>query len=83
MPYFVYILQNESSSFYVGQTNKLEERFQRHNDNRVKATKGKGPWKLLHWEQFATRAEAMNRERDIKNRKSRDYINSLVRTSRA
>jgi len=78
----VYILQSADGSYYIGQTNNLENRFRRHNAGQVRSTKGKTPWTLVYFEEYPTRIEAMKRERAIKARKSRDYILRLVRTSR-
>ncbi|MCF8119871.1 MAG: GIY-YIG nuclease family protein [Deltaproteobacteria bacterium] len=45
--YYVYILQSEKdSTYYVGSTQDLESRLERHNQGRSKYTKGKGPWKI-------------------------------------
>jgi len=61
MQYFVYIIQSESGSYYVGQTNDLEARLKRHNGGNVRSTKNKGVWTIVHQEEFTTRAEAMKR----------------------
>ena len=81
MPFFVYILQSDDGTFYVGQTNNLGNRLQRHNGGHVRSTKAKVPWRLVYFEEYAVRAEAMKRERGIKGRKSRKYIERLVGTS--
>ncbi len=81
-PPTVTILCKTNGTYDVGSTADLNERFQRHNQGRSRYTKRGLPWKLVHAEQFATRAQATQRERRIKNRKSRDYIEDLVRTSR-
>ena len=62
----VYILQNPTGKFYIGQTSNLEDRLKRHNEGRSPFTKGKGPWKLVHQETFPTRAEAIKREKQLK-----------------
>ena len=77
--YFVYILRSQSTSrYYVGQTDNLEQRLKRHNSNLVRATKGFAPWELVHFEEYETRSEAMKREKEIKNKKSRKYIEKLI-----
>jgi putative endonuclease len=84
MLYFVYILQSErDGSYYVGHTADLKRRVQRHNDGRSTYTKAKAPWKLIYQEQFFSRSEASRREREIKGKRNRAYIEQLVRTSRA
>lgn len=66
--YHVYILQSESSGkYYVGQTMDLVVRVAYHNANYSKALKNRGPWKLIHSEAYATRREAVRRERQIKS----------------
>ncbi len=83
MPYFVYIIQSEyDGSYYIGSTNNLTDRIERHNQGRSKYTKPKRPWRLTYCEEFASRSEAQKRELEIKNRKSKDFIDNLVRTSR-
>jgi putative endonuclease len=74
MNYFVYILQSEwDGSYYIGYTNNLEERINRHNRGRSQYTKTKIPWKLIYHEVFNSKSEAMRREREIKRMKSREY----------
>jgi putative endonuclease len=77
--YFVYILQSEKdASFYIGQTQDLDERLIRHNEGRERYTKLHCPWKVVHVESYESRLEAVRREREIKKKKSRKYILSLV-----
>ena len=57
--FFTYILQSlKSGKLYIGQTNNIQKRLSKHNENEVKSTKNRGPWKIIHFEIFATRAEA-------------------------
>ena len=83
MAYFIYILQSQQDrSYYVGHTSNLEERLLRHNQGRSAYTRSKCPWKLVYQEAFDSKAEAMRREREIKEKRSRGYIDQLVRASR-
>ena len=78
MPNWVYILQSESSGrYYVSHTNNLGDRIRRHNEGRTTVNKDRGPCRLVHREEFPTRQAAVTRERAIKGRKSRGYIESL------
>ena len=83
MSYFVYIIQAEDGFYYTGQTSNVEQRLQHHQRGRVTATKYRSGWRLVHTEEFSTRAEAMKREKRIKARKSRIYIERLVKSSDA
>ncbi len=83
MAFYVYILQSESSGrFYTGHTRDLAERVSYHNSNYSRSLKHRGPWNLVHKEEFATRAEAMRRERQIKSWKDRAMVQRLVSASR-
>ncbi|MEO0896431.1 MAG: GIY-YIG nuclease family protein [Bacteroidota bacterium] len=65
--FYTYILRSESSAkHYYGHTQDLEERLLRHNENRERATKSRGPWKSIYFEEFSTRSEAMKREKFFK-----------------
>jgi putative endonuclease len=77
--YFVYILQSKQDhSFYVGQCDDLDRRMSKHFDGFSKYTEGKRPWKLKYFETFVSRTEALKREKEIKQKKSSVYINSLL-----
>jgi putative endonuclease len=79
----VYVLRSRKSGvYYVGQTNNLADRVRRHNANTERATRLRGPWELVYWEEFETRAEAWKREQEIKAQKHRAYIESLIATQR-
>lgn len=65
--YYVYVLSCEDGSFYTGYTTSLERRIQLHRRGRgARYTHIHGAVRVIHWEVFATRSEAMRRERQIK-----------------
>lgn len=75
----VYILQSESSDkFYIGYTSNIEDRLNRHNGNREKSTKHKGPWKIVYMEVFTNRNTAMRREKIIKSYKGGKEFKKLL-----
>jgi putative endonuclease len=77
--FFVYVLENKTGKYYIGQTNDILKRLQRHNSHRVKYTSfDSGSWKLVYKEEYATRSEAMRRETYLKNLKSKVQIKKLI-----
>ena len=77
--FFTYILQSQKSGkFYIGHTQDMESRLNRHNQGMVKATRNKGPWVLVYIESFETKIEANHRELEVKSKKSRVYIEKLI-----
>lgn len=70
MPYFIYILRSSSNKLYVGQTNNINSRVEQHINKDWKAakfTKDNNGFKLVYFEEFQTRIEAMRRETQLKN----------------
>jgi len=83
LSYFVYILQSESTSkYYIGHTDNLARRISQHNDADYQGSKhtkrNKGPWRSIYTESFDARSEAVVREKEIKRKKSRKYIEYLL-----
>ena len=77
--FFVYVLYSEKTKLhYVGFTTHLVQRLGQHNLGITKSTKGRGPWTLVHQEQFATRAEAMRRERHLKTGRGREELKQIL-----
>ncbi|MCK4642876.1 GIY-YIG nuclease family protein [bacterium] len=80
MKFYIYIIQSSSTGrFYIGSTNNLDDRLNRHNNNRSKATKNRGPRKLVHSEKYDTRSEAVKREVELKSMHSHSYIETLIK----
>ncbi|MGH9708009.1 MAG: GIY-YIG nuclease family protein [Candidatus Acidiferrales bacterium] len=76
---WLYILRSESSGrYYVGSTNDLDRRLSEHNRSHSLATRGRGPWSLVHQERFPTLLEARRRELEIKKWKSAKAISLLI-----
>jgi putative endonuclease len=77
--YFVYVLRNQSSGHhYTGHTADLTRRVGQHNHGVSKSTKNRGQWELLHQEEFASRAEAMKREKFLKSGKGREELRRIL-----
>jgi len=78
MTYFVYLIGNYKNSkliTYVGYTNNLKNRIKLHNEGKgAKFTRGRF-WKLLYYEKFLTKKEAIFRESYIK--KNRNFRNLI------
>ena len=70
---FTYILECSDGSFYTGWTNNLERRVKAHNAGKgAKYTKSRKPVKLVYFETFLTKQEAMRREWEIKQLKRQE-----------
>ena len=75
MEYFVYILESEiDGRLYKGQTRDIDKRIKEHNSGKTKSTKCYKPWKLVYFETFETRDEAVLREKYFKTGSGREFL---------
>jgi putative endonuclease len=73
--YYVYFLKSlKNGDLYIGSTENIEKRVILHNAGRVKSTKGYLPWELLGYEKFSSRAEAVMREKFLKNHQQKEIL---------
>lgn len=72
---YTYIVECGDGSLYTGWTNHLEERMRSHNEGKgAKYTRSRLPVRLVHYEKFATKQEAMKREYTIKQLARKDKL---------
>ena len=77
--FFVYILySNHLDKYYVGYTSNLKKRLTEHNNGVSLYTAKASDWLLKYSEQLPDRISATNREKEIKKKKSRKYIEWLI-----
>ena len=82
MTFFVYIIYSTSlNKFYIGYTSDLEKRLSEHNNCISNYTSKASDWILKYSEPFSSRGLAMKREKEIKKKKSRTYIEFLINSS--
>jgi putative endonuclease len=78
MSYWVYVLRSQNNNRrYIGHTDNLEARINRHNSGLVFATAPYCPWVLVYSEELPTRSEAMVRERFYKTGKGRELLDRI------
>lgn len=74
---YCYILQCSDGTYYTGWTNHLQKRLEAHQAGKgAMYTKGRTPVRLLYYETFSTKKEAMSREYMIKkmSRKEKERL---------
>ena len=77
--FYTYVLQSKKDfSFYIGECDDLDYRMSKHFDGWSKYTSTRGPWRLKYFEAYPTRKDSKKREREIKSKKSRQYIQRLI-----
>ena len=77
--FIVYIIYSSTlDRYYVGYTTDLEKRINEHKTGISSYTSRCSDWVLKYTESCADRQTAMRREKEIKNKKSRKYIEKLI-----
>lgn len=67
---YVYIVRCSDQTLYTGWTNHLKERIEAHNAGKgAKYTKARRPVKLVYFETFEYKSDALKREYQIKQLK--------------
>ncbi len=67
MCFYTYILLCSDNSFYVGHTSNLQERVKNHQNGAASIyTKKRRPVKLVYFEKFDSKENAINREKQLK-----------------
>ena len=73
--FYVYIFFSESKNrYYVGQTNSISNRLERHNSGTQLATKYGVPWKIIIYFELETRSDAIIMEQKIKKRGAKRFL---------
>ena len=79
--FYVYAIYNPRyDKIYIGQTAELERRIAEHSSHRIKGftAKFQGEWKLIYHESCSTRSEALQREKQLKSAKGREYVKQYI-----
>ena len=67
MPFYTYMLHCADRSFYIGNTDDLQTRVAQHEAGAIPGhTQNRRPIKLVWSQEFGTRMEALEAERQIK-----------------
>ena len=76
---YTYIVQCADGTRYTGWTNCLQKRLKAHNEGKAgaKYTRSKRPVKLVYYEGFETKEEAMRREYAIKQLTRKQKLNLM------
>lgn len=80
--FYVYVLISlKNEDLYIGFTEDLKRRFKDHNDGFVKTTKPNVPWKLVYYESYLNKKDAIKREKQLKNHKAKLDLRDQLRYS--
>ena len=75
---FVYILQNEQGTYYIGSTVDISKRLAHHESGFTHSTKRLGKVSLVFSQEYPTLLDARRIEYRLKKLKRKDYIKKII-----
>ena len=79
MFYYTYVLTSKiDNGFYVGWTDNIDRRINKHNSGKVKSTKARRPFQLVYYEACRSKQKAIKREKQLKTGFGRKYIKRRI-----
>ena len=79
MFYYVYILLLSNNKLYTGSTSNLIERVDKHKNGYVISTKNKRPIKLIHYEAYMNKRDALRREKYLKTTEGKRFLRQQIK----
>lgn len=80
--FYVYILLSiKDKKLYIGYTPDLRKRIVSHNNGLVKSTKPRRPLKLIFYESFLSKKDAVLREKFFKSGWGRRHLKKMLKYS--
>lgn len=80
MFYFVYILYSfKDKQFYAGFTTDLDKRIKKHQAGKVISTKNRRPLKLIFYEAYLNKSDALRREKYFKTTKGKTTRRTMLK----
>jgi putative endonuclease len=77
--FYVYVLWCADRMFYIGFSSDLKERIQRHKNGEVTATRPRLPIRLIFYECYLDKYDALRREKYLKTNKGKTTLKSMLR----
>ena len=78
--FYVYILEFHSDrSWYIGYSDNLKQRLQRHRNGEVISTKLRGAFHVMYYEGYRNKKDALGREQFLKSGNGRQLIKKQLR----
>lgn len=80
MFYLVYVLQSQKDrNFYIGFTTNIKNRVKDHNNGRNISTRNRKPLKLIYFEGYLNKKDALGREKFLKSGSEMMYLKNQLK----
>lgn len=79
MFYYTYVLKSlKDQELYIGWTDNLKSRVEKHNKGFVEATKNRLPLQLIYYEACLSKKNAIKREKSLKTGFGRKFLKDRI-----
>jgi len=78
MEAYVYVLEDDTGTYYVGSTTDLKRRIRQHSTGHTQTTRKMKSFRLVLSQRYNSLALARKVERRVKRMKRKDYIVKIV-----
>lgn len=76
----VYLIQSEpKGKWYIGYTSDLKRRIEEHNNHKNVSTAKESEWKLIYYETYVNKMDALGREKFLKSGSGRGFLKKQLR----
>ncbi len=79
--HYTYILLLANKQLYAGETSDLKRRLREHTEGKVASTKNRRPLRLVFYEAFHAKEDALRREQYFKTSKGKSTLKLMLRAS--
>ena len=80
--HYVYLLKSlKDTKLYVGRTDDLRRRIDEHNSGKIKATRYRRPLRLVFYEAFRVKQDAVRRELYFKTSRGKSTLKIMLTES--
>lgn len=77
--YYTYVIKCQGNGkYYIGHTADIARRLKEHSQGKTRSLKNKGPFVLVHSENYGTKQDAYRRELQIKSYKGGEAFCRLI-----
>lgn len=77
--YYVYVLSMTDGKLYVGYTSDLYKHISEHSSGLVTSTKPRLPLKLIFYEAYRNKYDALRREKYLKSSKGKTTLKTMLK----
>lgn len=76
---FIFLKNLNTGYMYIGYTSNIRKRVLFHNDGLVRSTKHKRPLKLIFFEAYKSKYDALRREKYLKSTRGRTTLRYMLK----